>query len=167
MEKSVSEEFLENVANNYDNLIDRFSIICLSHNTKLDMDIFHDTIIKCATNVNHPMDYEELCKYLYGSYKMNILREKEYARNKHEHKSIDTLDINYLDRINTCDYIESNVDITSILDDLEHKFGKDVTNLYLMKLEGYTMKEMHKETKMKSIQHHLNKVEDYIENTYK
>ncbi len=160
--EEISKSFLNTVSEHYEEIKQRFNNICYKHNTKLDIDIFHDSIIKCSENAKHIMDFEEVCKYLYSAYKINILREKEYARNKRVHKPIDTLDINYIDENHSPDYIEHYTDINNIIEEIYKVFDKEIVDLYIMKLKGYAPKELEKLTKQKSLHYHFSKITNYI-----
>ena len=167
METDIPEDFLKTVGDNYNEIKNRFNNICYSHNTILDSDIFHNTILKCSETVDHKMKLEELCRYLYSAYNTNVLREHEYARNKKKLGSLDELCINHSDENYSSKYIEYTTDINTILDNLYNVFDKEIIDLYLMKIKGYTFKEISKLTKCKSLNYHFSKIEDYINKTYK
>lgn len=166
MEDNINMNFLNLVGNHYEEIKQRFNNICYKHNTQLDIDIFHDSIIKCAEHVKHNMDIEELCKYLYTAYKINILREKEYARNKKHHKSIDTLNINYIDENHSPDYIEHFTDINNIIEILYNTFDKELVDLYIMKLNGYSTQELSKKVKQKSLHYHFSKITEFVKSYF-
>lgn len=76
------------MCNHYDKMKKQFSASYKrATGESFDVDVFHDTLIKCAETLNEAvmssMSEEELINYTYMAFKTNMYRDKQYARNKY------------------------------------------------------------------------------------
>lgn len=139
------QNFLNVIGDNYEEIRNRFLINCAKRKDKFNEDIFHDTIIKCSRLANHDMDLEEVCKYLYGAYRMNIYRDRLYARNAHIHETNGEIIFHVVDEaLDT--QSENSIDINILLDYLRTIYDECDVDLFRRSYFGWSINELEKET---------------------
>lgn len=87
------EIFINYINDHYDLLKNRYKRFCQEKDYKFDEDVFSDTIVKCYDAIKRKGMMEDTTpqgieNYFFMSYKINMQREKQYAR-------IDKRDSNY------------------------------------------------------------------------
>lgn len=138
-------QFLEVIGDNYNTIRTRFLINCASRKDKFNEDIFHDTIIKCSRLATHPMDLEEACKYLYGAYRMNVYRDRLYARNVYIHETDGDIVFHIVDEEKDSQS-ENSIDMNILLDYLRTVYDECDVDLFGRSYSGWTIGELEKET---------------------
>lgn len=95
MEKTKEEQakkFLNYINDNYDNIKKQFTKYCYANKIIFNEDIFSDTYLKIYDKIIKSGikddSAEGMLNYFFKSFKMNIIREAEYARNKKIDKNI-------------------------------------------------------------------------------
>lgn len=78
--------FINYINDNYQELYNSFLAFCNNKSYKFDPDIFQDTIIKCYNLIDKQGYLKDktpqgIKNYFFMSFKQNILRESQYARN--------------------------------------------------------------------------------------
>ena len=79
-------KFIKYINDNYDELFNRFQAFCNDKRYNFDEDIFQDTIVKCYTLIDKQGYLKDTSNkgienYFFMSFKQNLQREKQYARN--------------------------------------------------------------------------------------
>ena len=78
--------FINYINNHYQELYNRFKAFCLDKNYEFDEDIFQDTILKCYNLIKRKgledISDKGIENYFFMSFKQNLQREKQYARNQ-------------------------------------------------------------------------------------
>lgn len=80
-------KFIKYINDNYDELFNRFQAFCNDKRYNFDADIFQDTIVKCYTLIDKQGYLKDTSNkgienYFFMSFKQNLQREKQYARNQ-------------------------------------------------------------------------------------
>ena len=80
-------KFIKYINDNYDELFNRFQAFCNDKRYTFDADIFQDTIVKCYTLIDKQGYLKDTSNkgienYFFMSFKQNLQREKQYARNQ-------------------------------------------------------------------------------------
>lgn len=148
-----------------------------------DEDVFYDTILKIYDKILKESIIDDtpegMANYLFKSFKTNVMREKQYARNKKE-------DLNYdQDNIPTAYenwYEQNNISAKEkLLSDLRKDFftlrlaeiveeNFDAEHFYLWRLKvfmGYTYKELAEKTKIPSVRNKVLEVMDFLRENVK
>lgn len=148
-----------------------------------DEDVFYDTILKIYDKILKESIIDDtpegMANYLFKSFKTNVMREKQYARNKKE-------DLNYdQDSIPTAYenwYEQNNISAKEkLLSDLRKDFftlrlaeiveeNFDAEYFYLWRLKvfmGYTYKELSEKTKIPSVRNKVLEVMDFLRENVK
>lgn len=78
--------FINYINSHYEELYGRFKAFCLDKKYEFDEDIFQDTILKCYNLVQRKgledISNRGIENYFFMSFKQNLQREKQYARNQ-------------------------------------------------------------------------------------
>ena len=148
-----------------------------------DEDVFYDTILKIYDKILKESIIDDtpegMANYLFKSFKTNVMREKQYARNKKE-------DLNYdQDNIPTAYenwYEQNNISAKEkLLSDLRKDFftlrlaeiveeNFDAEHFYLWRLKvfmGYTYKDLAEKTKIPSVRNKVLEVMDFLRENVK
>lgn len=84
--------FINYINDHYEELYKRFKAFCLDKNYEFDEDIFQDTILKCYTLIKRKgledISDKGIENYFFMSFKQNLQRETQYARNQKRDKNI-------------------------------------------------------------------------------
>ena len=126
---SQANKYLNWINNNYDSIKNKLIAFCNDKNYQWDEDVFSDTYLKI---------YEKICKqplkddsdkgfdgYTFMSFKINTMRNKQYARNEKRDGNVIDIGKAYESYVNA----NSKTEREKILNDLR----KDYFVLYLMK----------------------------------
>lgn len=123
--------FLNYISDNYKDLYFKYRQFCKEKQYEWDEDIFQDTIIKCFDTItkngklkdSSPQGIEN---YFFISFKTNLKREKQYARNVKR-------DLNYTtEKVSEAYESWYNSFHTSSTEKLKSDLWKDFSTLYLM-----------------------------------
>lgn len=84
--------FINYINNHYQELYNRFQAFCNDKNYDFSEDIFQDTIIKCYSLIERKgltdISDKGIENYFFMSFKTNLQREKQYARNQKRDSNI-------------------------------------------------------------------------------
>jgi hypothetical protein len=123
--------FINYINDHYDELYYKYRQFCKEKDYEWDEDIFQDTIVKCHDAIVKKGRLEDTTNqgienYFFKSFKMNIQREKQYARNCKRDMNYTTDEVNQLYE----DWFNKNADSsrTKLVSDLY----KDFATLYIM-----------------------------------
>lgn len=121
--------FINYINDNYQELYNSFLAFCNNKSYKFDPDIFQDTIIKCYNLIDkqgYLKDKTEqgIKNYFFMSFKQNILRESQYARNLKRDNNIINL--------SSANEAYQNSKLTQE-EKLKSDLYKDFATLYLLK----------------------------------
>lgn len=123
-------------------------------------DIFHETLIKCMDKFNDKKFNEnEFKAYITTSFKMNIIREKQYHVNLMK-SDTDVETLNYFITNNF------NCDFHIIMDGIKEKFGKLNYEKFLDWLENKTIKEINEKYKCNNTRYLIDKIKIFVKNEY-
>lgn len=121
---------------------------------EFNQDIFHDTLIKCrGIDGIETMTDRERENYIYISFKTNMFREKQYARNKNRVSLTKDIDVTYnhwtefMDgRAKLIEYLNKEFDKNAFEQYcewiIEKKTVKEIENLYQEKGLYYKFRKM-------------------------
>ena len=129
---------------------------------EFDEDIFHETLIKCMDIFKNKeiLDENEFKAYLTTSFKINVIRNKQYHVN-----SMKTNDnIEDLDNIIDMKY---NIDFNIILENVKTKFGEENYNKFIDWLENKTIQEINKDYNCNNSRYLIDKIRNFINENYK
>lgn len=88
--------FINTINDNYEEIKQELTNYCDSVSKTFDEDIFQDTILKCYLLIEKQGEmkdpsYQGIKNYLFMSFKINMNREKQYARNQKRDDNISDL----------------------------------------------------------------------------
>lgn len=125
--------FINYISDHYNQLYYKYRQFCKEKDYQWDEDIFQDTIVNCYSAITKkgklldttPQGIEN---YFFKSFKMNLMREKQYARNQKRDLNVeaDDVDVMYEEWCNN----NKEDSRTKILSDM----WKDFSCLYIMML---------------------------------
>ena len=99
-------KFLNYINDNYTKLKHKYARYCKENNIQWDEDTFSDTILKCYDAIKKKGGLDDCTdqgieNYFFKSFKMNIMREKQYARNMKRDLNVeaDDVDVMYITEI--------------------------------------------------------------------
>lgn len=156
----MNEYFINYIGENYNKIKRKFKKLL---RYKFNEDIFHNTIYKChetitKNNIEFITD-DEIIKYLYGAFKMNLMREKLY------HENIPKDDINALNS-EISHSIEDICDMHIIYDNICNKFGIDICNIFIEHISGTSINNLQiKYSHIKNMKLKIKQIKLYIINT--
>lgn len=158
--------FMNYIGDNYNDVKFNLNKLCNCFNDILfDEDIFHDTIMKADSTLGQknltPNEYE---RYMYKSFRTNLVRDKLYYRSSMPHHSFD-LGLEYKMPF-TEDYVEHTIDFNSAIKILDKKFGMRMTKAYIDWLSGYSIKDVMIKHEIDSGYYHIKKMTEYIRGYY-
>ena len=129
-----------------------------------DEDIFHDTLYKCIVQLDDILLTEdEILAYFTKAMQINILRNGIYAYNAL--RSDD--DISSTEEPITFSICISAIDYKIILDDIKKTFDLEHQVVFRMWAEGYNIREINKELKIKTARYKVDKLKAWVKETYK
>lgn len=176
---SDAEIFLQYLNNHYNELYFKYRQFCKEKGYTWDEDIFQDTILKCYEAIERkgclidttPQGIEN---YFFISFKMNLKREGQYARNMKRDMNYTTDEVNQLYE----DWYDNNKDDarTKIINDLYKDFSClyimtlveqqfDNEHFYLFRLKSlcnYTYKQLADKTGMKGVRLKILTVKNWL-----
>lgn len=122
-------KFINYINDNYKELYNSFQAFCNNKNYKFDPDIFQDTILKCYNLIEKQGNMKDstdkgIKNYFFMSFKQNLQREAQYARNQKRDGNIINL--------NQANEKYQSTKLTQT-EKLKSDLYKDFATLYLMK----------------------------------
>lgn len=125
--------FINYISDHYNQLYYKYRQFCKEKDYQWDEDIFQDTIVNCYSAITKKGKLQDTSNqgienYFFKSFKMNIMREKQYARNMKRDLNVeaDDVDVMYEEWCNN----NKEDSRTKILSDM----WKDFSCLYIMML---------------------------------
>lgn len=119
--------FINYINNNYEELYGRFKAFCLDKKYDFSEDIFQDTILKCYKLIERKgledISDKGMENYFFMSFKQNLQREKQYARNQKRDNNIVDLSGAYSSYLDT---------LLTQREKLQSDLYKDFATLYLL-----------------------------------
>lgn len=171
--------FINYINDHYDELYYKYRQFCKEKDYEWDEDIFQDTIVKCHDAIVKKGRLEDTTNqgienYFFKSFKMNIQREKQYARNCKRDMNYTTDEVNQLYE----DWFNKNADSsrTKLVSDLYKDFATlyimmvveenfDGEYFYLFKLKqlcNYTYKQLTEKTGIRGARQKVLDVKNYL-----
>ena len=173
--------FINYINDHYDELYYKYRQFCKEKNYAWDEDIFQDTILKCYEAIERKGKLEDTSNqgienYFFISFKMNLKREGQYARNQKR-------DLNYSsEKISSAyeDWYNATKEDsrTKLINDLfvdfstlyimtvvEENFENDYFYLFKLKqLCGYTYKQLSEKTGIRGARQKVLDVKSWLKN---
>lgn len=125
--------FINYISDHYNQLYYKYRQFCKEKDYQWDEDIFQDTILNCFNAITKKGKLQDTSNqgienYFFKSFKMNLMREKQYARNQKRDLNVeaDDVDVMYEEWCNN----NKEDSRTKILSDM----WKDFSCLYIMML---------------------------------
>lgn len=176
---SDQDKFMHYINDNYNYLKFKYINFCKEHNYVFDEDIFSDTILKCYEAINKKGKLEDttdqgIQNYFFISFKMNLKREGQYARNMKRDRNVDSDSINDLyeswyndNNVSAMEKIKSDLfkdfSVLYIMTVVEDNF--DTEHFYLFKLKtlgNLTYKQLQDKTKIKASRQKVINVKNWL-----
>lgn len=119
--------FINYINSHYEELYGRFKAFCLDKKYEFSEDIFQDTILKCYKLIERKgledLSDKGIENYFFMSFKQNLQREKQYARNQKRDNNIVDLSGAYSSYLDT---------LLTQREKLQSDLYKDFATLYLL-----------------------------------
>lgn len=161
IEKTIKVEdnrlFINYISDHYNQLFYKYRQFCKEKDYQWDEDIFQDTIVNCYSAITKKGKLQDTSNqgienYFFKSFKMNLMREKQYARNMKRDLNVEADDVDVMYE----EWTNNNKEDarTKILSDM----WKDFSCLFIMMLVEENWDEQH---------FHLFKLKHLCNMTYK
>lgn len=176
---SDQDKFMHYINDHYNHLKYKYINFCKEHNYVFDEDIFSDTILKCYEAIDKKGKLEDttdqgIQNYFFISFKMNLKREGQYARNMKRDRNVDSDSINDLyeswyndNNVSAMEKIKSDLfkdfSVLYIMTCVEDNF--DTEHFYLFKLKtlgNLTYKQLQDKTKIKASRQKVINVKNWL-----
>lgn len=125
--------FINYISDHYNQLYYKYRQFCKEKDYQWDEDIFQDTIVNCYSAITKKGKLQDTSNqgienYFFKSFKMNIMREKQYARNQKRDLNVEADDVDVMYE----EWTNNNKEDarTKIVSDM----WKDFSCLYIMML---------------------------------
>lgn len=125
--------FINYISDHYNQLYYKYRQFCKEKDYQWDEDIFQDTIVNCYSAITKKGKLQDTSNqgienYFFKSFKMNLMREKQYARNQKRDLNVEADDVDVMYE----EWCNNNKEDarTKILSDM----WKDFSCLYIMML---------------------------------
>lgn len=125
--------FINYISDHYNQLYYKYRQFCKEKDYQWDEDIFQDTIVNCYSAITKKGKLQDTTSqgienYFFKSFKMNIMREKQYARNQKRDLNVEADDVDVMYE----EWTNNNKEDarTKIVSDM----WKDFSCLYIMML---------------------------------
>ncbi len=170
-------KFINYINDHYDELKNRFKAFCNDKKYQFDIDIFQDSIIKCYTLIEKQGYLKDTSdkgieNYFFMSFKQNLQREKQYARNQKRDSNITDVDATYEDfanknKLTTNDKLLSDLykDFATLYLIMQVEANFDEEHFYLFKLKTFTnmtYAQLAKKTNAKGIRQKVVAVKNWL-----
>ena len=181
---SDKDKFMHYINDHYNHLKYKYINFCKEKGYVWDEDIFSDTILKCHDAIekkgklNDTTDYG-IESYFFISFKLNLKREGQYARNQKRDRNIDSDSINELYE----DYYNKNnsssaqkvykdlfqdFSVLYIMTVVEDNFDQEHFYLFRLKTLGnLTYKQLQDKTKIKASRQKVINVKNFLKENVK
>ena len=169
--------FINTINDNYEEIKQELANYCDSVSKTFDEDIFQDTILKCYLLIEKQGEmkdpsYQGIKNYLFMSFKINMNREKQYARNQKRDDNISDLNDVYekysSQKLTEQEKLKSDLykDFATLY--LFHKVEQnfDGEHFYLFRLKTFdknmTYKKLAEKTGIKSVRQKVVDVKNWL-----
>jgi hypothetical protein len=167
------------INDHYNHLKYKYINFCREHNYQWDEDIFQDTILKCHDAIekkgklNDTTDYG-IESYFFISFKLNLKREGQYARNQKRDRNVDSDSIGELyeqwyndNNVSSMEKIKSDLfkdfSVLYIMTVVEDNFDQEHFYLFKLKtLANLTYKQLQDKTKIKASRQKVINVKNWL-----
>lgn len=170
-----ANKFLQWVSNNYDYLKNHHKAYCLNKKHTFNEDIFCDTYLKIYEKIRKDGiedDSENGFKnYMFKAFKINVLREKQYARNQKRDENNANLPIlqeifltsQLTEREKLLQDLKKDFSCLYILLAIEKEFSYEDCRLFKIKLfENLTYRQLSDKTGEKNIRQRIVDIKNWI-----
>lgn len=104
IEKTIVEDnrlFINYISDHYNQLFYKYRQFCKEKDYQWDEDIFQDTILNCYNAITKKGKLQDTSNqgienYFFKSFKMNLMREKQYARNMKRDLNVEADDVDVM-----------------------------------------------------------------------
>ena len=174
--------FINTINDNYEEIKQELANYCDSVSKTFDEDIFQDTILKCYLLIEKQGEmkdpsYQGIKNYLFMSFKINMNREKQYARNQKRDDNISDLNDLY-ERYSSQKLTEQEKLKSDLYKDfaalyLFHKVEQnfDKQHFYLFRLKTFdknmTYQRLAEKTGIKSVRQKVVDVKNWLKQNVK
>lgn len=126
-------------------------------------DIFHDTLLKCITQMElNNITEEEFIPYFTKSIKLNGWRELKYAENALRDEN--GCDFGELEKYSSETEITC-IDYDYIMNQIEEKFDEKYKNIFMLWTHNYTVQEINKKLNINNARYVIDKVKNWLRKT--
>lgn len=171
--------FIRHISEHYDELKAKYKTFCGQNNYQWDEDIFSDTIVKCYDAIakkgalNDKTD-QGIQNYFFISFKMNIKREGQYARNMKRDLNVTSDNINDVyeewynenhttSRQKLLSDLWKDFSVLYIMSVVEENFPPEDFYLFRLKtLCSYTYKQLQEATKEKRVRQRIVDIKNWL-----
>lgn len=178
MHSEVADKYLEWLGESYEAQKAKLQAFCLSSGLTWDEDVFSDTTIKVYDKILKsgmddptPSGFD---KYLFKSFKTNIIRERQYARNARNDDNyegeVDDAYEEWYNRENTSEEEKLKKDLwidyatLYLINKVEEAFDDEHSYLFRLKsfLPKMTYKKLRKDTELKNVRQKVVDVRNWL-----
>lgn len=170
--------FINYINDHYQELYGRFKAFCLDKKYEFDEDIFQDTILKCYKLIERKgledISNKGIENYFFMSFKQNLQREKQYARNQKRDGNVIDLSGAYSEYLETLltQREKLKADLYKdyaclyLLSKAEEHF--DYEHFYLFRLKTFdktmTYQKLQEKTQIKGVRQKVVDVKNWLKN---
>ena len=122
-----------------------------------NIDIFHDTLLKCIVKFNDNTDFNDFIPYFIKAFRINVIREDAYH---YKSKRIDNSPM--INEPLSNQDIETQIDFNLILCDVCERFGREYCNIFEDWLSGFTIKELNEMYLHINVRYVIDKIRLYL-----
>ena len=181
---SDKDKFMHYINDHYNHLKYKYINFCREKGYQWDEDIFQDTILKCHDAINKKGKLEDttdqgIQNYFFISFKLNLKREGQYARNQKRDRNVDSDSINdlyedYYNKNNSSSAqkvykdLFQDFSILYIMTIVEDNFSPEEFYLFRIKTLGnMTYKELQEKTHIKASRQKVINVKNFLKENVK
>lgn len=173
------EKFINYINDHYNELKYKYKAFCQLNGYAWDWDIFQDTILKCHDAIEKKGKLEDTTpygieSYFFISFKLNVKREGQYARNMKRDLNVTSDNINdvyeeWYNKTHTSSRVKLLNDLWTdfstlyIMNQVETNFPQE--DFYLFKLKtlcGMTYKQVQEKTQAKKVRQRVVDVKNWL-----
>lgn len=181
---SDKDKFMHYINDHYNHLKYKYINFCRDKGYQWDEDIFSDTILKCYEAINKKGKLEDtsdqgIQNYFFISFKMNLKREGQYARNMKRDLNVSSDEIeelyeDYYNKNNSSSAqkvykdLFKDFSVLYIMTIVEDNFSPEEFYLFRIKTLGnLTYKELQEKTKIKASRQKVINVKNFLKTNVK
>lgn len=174
-----AKRFINYINDHYQELYNRFQAFCNDKNYTFDPDIFQDTILKCYQLIDKQGYMKDTTdkgieNYFFMSFKQNLQRESQYARNQKRDDNVVNITGAYSEYLNSLltqkEKLKSDLykDFATLylLSKAEEHF--DYEHFYLFRLKTFdktmTYQKLQEKTQIKGVRQKVVDVKNWLKN---